>query len=171
MKVCNNTASTYMPNTKIVHAFGNYKQKLQNQMLMSFLFVLMGLTKPSLPCHDILILGLTQQCFLDRTLQFLILVFTLFPLLLSCHHVPGSSLLALRAKHERPRVKVHGAWAFGRFLNIFVMDEVAKHDSSCIIEMLAITLENVSWYLVSSNEYLRFSLILKGMHVNGFKSE
>ena len=48
----------------------------------------------------------------------------------------------LRSKYQRPRLKVHGAWAFGFCLNIFVMDDPSRHDSSAIIEILAITIED-----------------------------
>ena len=50
----------------------------------------------------------------------------------------------LRAKHQRPRVKVHGAWAFGYTLNVYVLDDSAPHDSSAIIEIVAATIEDVS---------------------------
>lgn len=54
-------------------------------------------------------------------------------------------------------MKVHGAWAMGYQLNVFLLDEPARHDSSAVIEMLAITIENVSqayqvlfwvWFLI-----------------------
>ena len=48
-----------------------------------------------------------------------------------------------RSKHQRPRVKVHGAWAFGYTANVFIMDESARHDSSCILEILTQTIEDV----------------------------
>lgn len=65
--------------------------------------------------------------------------------------------VVLRAAHHRPRMKVHGAWAMGYQLNVFLLDEPARHDSSAVIEMLAITIENVSqayqvlfwvWFLI-----------------------
>ena len=52
----------------------------------------------------------------------------------------------LRSKHQRPRIKVHGAWAFGFCLNVYILDENAAHDSSAIIEMLSATLEDVTCY-------------------------
>ena len=57
---------------------------------------------------------------------------------------PNSSCFQLRAKHQRPRVKVHGAWAFGYTLNVYVLDESAPHDSSAIIEIVAATIEDVA---------------------------
>ena len=74
----------------------------------------------------------------------------LFEPFFAIHHFA----LLLRAKHERPRVKVHGAWAFGHFLNIFVLDEPAKHDSSSIIEIIAQTIEDASWHMIASNIFL-----------------
>ena len=59
--------------------------------------------------------------------------------------IESKQVAAPRSKHQRPRLKVHGAWAFGYVLEIFVMDDVAKHDSSCIIEILALTLEKDTW--------------------------
>jgi hypothetical protein len=53
----------------------------------------------------------------------------------------------LRAKYQRPRVKVHGAWAFGYTLNVYILDEVAKHDSSAILEILSQTIEDVTGLL------------------------
>lgn len=34
------------------------------------------------------------------------------------------------AKFQRPRLKVHGVWAFGYVLHIGVLDETSHHDSS-----------------------------------------
>ena len=67
--------------------------------------------------------------------------------------------LVLRAKHERPRVKVHGAWCFGHFLNIFILDEVAKHDSSAIIEIVALTLEDVACICLRQRQYMVLSTL------------
>lgn len=55
------------------------------------------------------------------------------------------SACPLRAKYQRPRLKVHGAWAFGYQLSVAVMDETARHDSSSIIEILATTVEDAAW--------------------------
>ena len=67
--------------------------------------------------------------------------------LLTHGHQPDSPQpeLGLRAKHQRPRVKVHGAWAFGHCLVVGVLDESAKHDSACIIELLSLTIEHATW--------------------------
>jgi len=54
----------------------------------------------------------------------------------------------LREKHQRPRVKVHGAWAFGYTLNVYVMDEPSPHDSSAIIEIVAATIEDATRFLI-----------------------
>lgn len=51
-----------------------------------------------------------------------------------------------RQKYQRPRLKIHGAWAFGYTLNVFIMDENAKHDSSAILEILTQTVEDVTRY-------------------------
>lgn len=50
----------------------------------------------------------------------------------------------LRAKHQRPRLKIHGVWAYGFTVSICVMDEPARHDSSAIIEMVAQCIEDES---------------------------
>jgi hypothetical protein len=57
----------------------------------------------------------------------------------ACPNIPQ-----LRAKFQRPRVKVHGAWAFGYTFNVFILDEVSKHDSSAIIEILTQTIEDAA---------------------------
>lgn len=52
---------------------------------------------------------------------------------------------ALRvAKHIHPTLKIHGCWCFGWTLDLHVMDEVRRHDSSCIIEIVARCLERIS---------------------------
>ena len=50
---------------------------------------------------------------------------------------------AVRAKHVRPTLKLHGAWCFGWVLDLWVLDEPTKHDSSCVIEIVALCLERV----------------------------
>lgn len=50
-----------------------------------------------------------------------------------------------RAKHIKPRLKVHGAWAFGYCCNVFAIDDCGRHNSSCVIDIVAQTLEEVSW--------------------------
>lgn len=73
-------------------------------------------------------------------------------------HLTGHCYRPLRGRHERPRLKVHGAWAFGRFLNIFLMDDVARHDSSTVIEMISLTLEAVACqHQASLNTYVSYS--------------
>jgi hypothetical protein len=44
----------------------------------------------------------------------------------------------------RPRMKLHGAWAFSYCLELRLLDEDAPHDSSFICQLLAETLERVS---------------------------
>ncbi len=41
-----------------------------------------------------------------------------------------------RPSAKRPKMKVHGLWIFGYSLEIRVMDETLKHDSSCVTELL-----------------------------------
>ena len=62
---------------------------------------------------------------------------------------PIHCLADLRSKHQRPRLKVHGVWAYGYIVNISVMDEVSRHDSSCIIEMISQTIEDESWDMIT----------------------
>ncbi|CAK9073825.1 unnamed protein product [Durusdinium trenchii] len=49
------------------------------------------------------------------------------------------------AKHQRPRLKVHGVWCYGYTLNISILDDCSRHDSSAIIEMISQAVEDVSW--------------------------
>ena len=53
--------------------------------------------------------------------------------------------VVLRAKHQRPRLKVHGVWCYGYTLNISILDDCSRHDSSAIIEMISQAVEDVSW--------------------------
>lgn len=41
-----------------------------------------------------------------------------------------------RPSAKRPKMKVHGLWIFGYSLEIRVMDETLKHDSSCVTELI-----------------------------------
>lgn len=50
---------------------------------------------------------------------------------------------AVRAKHIRPTLKLHGAWCFGWVLDLWILDEPTKHDASCVIEIVALCLERV----------------------------
>lgn len=57
----------------------------------------------------------------------------------------GASALILsnpRAKHQRPRLKVHGCWAYGFTVNTYILDEPSRHDSSAVIEMISSTIED-----------------------------
>ena len=54
---------------------------------------------------------------------------------------PALRSLSSLAAYDRPRCKIHGVWAFGFCISIFVMDDNQKHDSACLIECIALTLE------------------------------
>lgn len=45
------------------------------------------------------------------------------------------------SKLQKPRMKLHGCWAFGFTLQLWCLDETSKHDSACIIEILARTIQ------------------------------
>jgi hypothetical protein len=49
-----------------------------------------------------------------------------------------------RSKLQKPRMKLHGAWNFGFSLDLHCIDETNKHDSSCIIKILAQSIQRVS---------------------------
>lgn len=49
----------------------------------------------------------------------------------------------LRSKLQKPRMKLHGCWAFGYTLQLFCLDDTSKHDATCIIEILALTIQKV----------------------------
>ena len=44
--------------------------------------------------------------------------------------------LKLRPSAKRPKMKVHGLWIFGYSLELRVMDETLRYDSSCITELI-----------------------------------
>lgn len=56
----------------------------------------------------------------------------------------GLQTLSSWSKFHRPRAKVHGVWAIGWCLQVGVLDEDQRHDSSCVIELVARTLERVA---------------------------
>jgi hypothetical protein len=66
----------------------------------------------------------------------------------------------LRSRFVRPRMKIHGCWAFGVCVNIFVLDETSKHNSSCIIEVIAQTIERAFEILKSQGRSLPRTLLV-----------
>ena len=56
----------------------------------------------------------------------------------------SSRMFGPRSSEPRPRLKVHGLWVFGLSLQVYVMDEPTKHDSACVVECLALSLERAS---------------------------
>ena len=48
------------------------------------------------------------------------------------------------SKLRRPRLKVHGAWAFNYCLRIAILEETTQHGSSMVTEIIAHTLEDVN---------------------------
>lgn len=65
-------------------------------------------------------------------------------------------------KMQRPRLKVHGVWAFGYALRIAVLDETTFHGSSMVIEMLHIALEDVMRVCDQQNRPRPDTLIIVG---------
>ena len=49
-----------------------------------------------------------------------------------------------RSNAPRPRLKVHGVWVFGLTLQVYILDEPTKHDSACVVECVALSLERAS---------------------------
>ncbi|CAE6916147.1 unnamed protein product [Symbiodinium sp. CCMP2456] len=62
----------------------------------------------------------------------------------------------------RPRIKLHGVWCFGYTLQLFLLDEPTKHDSNCIQECLARTLERVSQLCEEKGEQMPRNLSVWG---------
>ena len=54
---------------------------------------------------------------------------------------PALKATAALAKYNKPSLTPHGVWAFGRTLQLRVLDEPTHHDSSCIVEASAHTHE------------------------------
>lgn len=63
------------------------------------------------------------------------------------------SVSLLRSKLQKPRMKLHGCWAFGFTLQLWCLDETSKHDSACIIEILARTIQRASWLKLTFSDY------------------
>ena len=47
------------------------------------------------------------------------------------------------SKFQRPKLKIHGVWAFGHVLRLAILEEGSYHGSSMVREVLALTLEDV----------------------------
>jgi len=47
------------------------------------------------------------------------------------------------AKFQRPKLKIHGVWAFGFVLRIAVLEENTYHGSGLVQELLALTIEDI----------------------------
>lgn len=47
------------------------------------------------------------------------------------------------AKYQRPKMKIHGVWAFGFVLRIAVLEENTYHGSGLVQELLALTIEDI----------------------------
>ena len=56
---------------------------------------------------------------------------------------PQLKATASLAKYIRPKLKLHGSWVFGFSLELMVMDEPTRHDSSCVAEIIARSVERV----------------------------
>ncbi|CAJ1406435.1 unnamed protein product [Effrenium voratum] len=75
---------------------------------------------------------------------------------------PALKATAALAKYNRPRLTLHGVWAFGRTLQLRVLDEPTRHDSSCIVEAIAHTLEEVFAEVERTQQPRPTSLVLMG---------
>ena len=53
------------------------------------------------------------------------------------------TIVGLRSNKQKPRMKLHGAWAFNWALHLHILDEPVMKDSSSTIEMLAQLIEDV----------------------------
>ena len=56
---------------------------------------------------------------------------------------PGLQTAYRSAKLHRPRLKIHGIWAFGYCLRIAVLDESTYHGSAMVVEMISLAIEDV----------------------------
>ena len=54
----------------------------------------------------------------------------------------------LRSKLAKPRMKLHGAWNYGYSLDLHCIDETSKHDSSCIIEIVAQSIQYATEFAI-----------------------
>ena len=58
-----------------------------------------------------------------------------------------------RSKLQKPRMKLHGAWNYGYSLDLHCIDETSRHDSSCIIEILA---QSIQYATEFANSFVLF---------------
>ena len=47
------------------------------------------------------------------------------------------------SKFQRPKLKIHAAWAFGHVLRVAILEERTFHGSSMVRELLSLVLEDV----------------------------
>ena len=47
------------------------------------------------------------------------------------------------SKFQRPKLKIHAAWAFGHVLRVAVLEERSYHGSSMVRELLTLTMEDI----------------------------
>lgn len=46
------------------------------------------------------------------------------------------------SKLQRPKLKIHGAWAFGHVLRLAILEETTYHGSSMVWELIASTIDD-----------------------------
>ncbi len=73
---------------------------------------------------------------------------------------PGLRGAASVEKYLRPRMKLHGCWVFGWTLELRVLDETARHDSACIIEIVSQALERVAVISVQTGRTMPHTLVI-----------
>lgn len=66
------------------------------------------------------------------------------------------------AKIQRPKLKLHGVWAFGYTLRIAVLEETSYHGSSLVQELVALTIEDCISICRSQNRAPPDTLVICG---------
>lgn len=56
---------------------------------------------------------------------------------------PGLRAAYRSSKFQRPKLKIHAAWAFGHVLRVAVLEERSSHGSGMVRELLSLVMEDV----------------------------
>ena len=75
---------------------------------------------------------------------------------------PGLRSCYRSSKLRRPRLKVHGCWAFNYCLRIAILEETTQHGSSMVTEIIGHTLEDVARISRERGEAAPTTLVIVG---------
>lgn len=66
------------------------------------------------------------------------------------------------SKLARPRLKIHGCWAFGRVLRLAILEEDTVHGGAMVHEVLSLTLEDVAAHARETGAPMADTIVIVG---------